>query len=58
MYRLKYIKPEISICNIQTTQIIASSNEVGGFCDDWCKLWHICQDRQRDKKCKDKEYRY
>ena len=55
MYRLQYIKPEISICNIQPTQIIASS-EYAGYCDDWCKLWHICHDRQRGKMCKDKEY--
>ena len=56
MYRLEYIKPEISICNIQPTKIIASSDEYAGYCNDWCKLWHICRDRQLGKLCKDKEY--
>ena len=47
----KYISPntEIVVCShstILTASIIAR-------CNNWCKLWHICRDRENGKPCGD-----
>ena len=54
-----YIKPCITIVNINSTNMLCSSedNETMRYvCSDFCKLWHICQDRKEGKFCRDKKY--
>ena len=52
-----YIKPCITIVSINSTNMLCSS-DVGmrHICSDFCKLWHICQDREEGKFCRDKKY--
>lgn len=57
----KYIKPASEEIAIRTEGIIASSgsyHESGVYCDDDCKLWHICRDRTRTKICEDKKSKW
>ena len=56
----EYIKPSMGVYAMQPSNIIASSASITdtlpGICNEWCKLWHICRDRQKYKKCYDKQY--
>lgn len=54
-----YIKPYITIVNINSISILSSSdyNTMEYVCSEQCKLWHICRDREIDKFCKDKKYK-
>lgn len=53
----EYIKPSMGVYDMQPSNIIASSTNTGPrMCNEWCKLWHICRDREKYKECYDKEY--
>lgn len=52
----EYIKPSMGVYAMQPSNIIASSASLPGICNEWCTLWHICRDRQKYKKCYDKQY--
>lgn len=57
--RKSYIEPYITIVSINRTNMLCSSNTDDGIrytCSEFCKLWHICQDREEGKFCKDKKY--
>lgn len=51
-----YKKPQIKVVDIKPTKILTSSSQYAGCCDDCCKYWHICRDREKGKLCKDKKY--
>lgn len=56
----KYVKPCITIVSISRTNMLCSSSydsTMRYICSDFCKLWHICQDRKAGKYCFDKEYK-
>ena len=53
----KYQIPKMIVVSIEDNDLICSS--IGGAryeCNDFCKLWHICRDRQQGKYCTDKIY--
>ena len=54
----KYIKPCITIVSINNTNTILCSSDVGmeHICSEFCKFWHMCQDRAKGKYCSDKKY--
>jgi len=56
----KYIKPCITIIDINRTNILCSSGtdkyNKTYICSEFCKYWHSCQDRHEGKYCRDKEY--
>lgn len=56
----KYMKPCITIISINSTDMLCSSyaSTMRYVCSDFCKLWHICQDREKGKFCKDKKYNW
>ena len=47
-----YKVPIIKIFQCVDSQPIMSSNRQY-TCDEYCKLWHICRDREKHKKCLD-----
>lgn len=49
----QYSKPIIKTFQYDDSQPIMSSKYE---CDEYCKLWHICRDRQKLKKCFDYKY--
>lgn len=49
----KYIKPNIRSIGVESCNILVSSNNKANICDEYCKLWHICRDRELGKLCKD-----
>lgn len=53
-----YVKPETIIFITSVSNIIANSygNSLGHHCNDWCKHWHYCRDRQEGRYCRDKKY--
>ena len=51
-----YIKPYITIIPIDRINILCSSGTSIYICSKYCKLWHICQDRDKGKYCSDKTY--
>ena len=54
----KYIKPIVVSCDLQPLAILASSfDDVCERikCNERCKIWHICLDRERNKRCLDKK---
>lgn len=53
--KVKYTTPKTSSVSIVCDNIIASSEE-RDLCNEWCKHWHFCQDRQVGKNCSDKKY--
>ena len=55
--KVKYTIPKTSSVSIVCANIIASSEE-RGLCNERCKHWHFCRDRQVGKDCSDKEYQY
>lgn len=44
----KYIKPNIRSIGVESCNILVSSNKAD-ICDEYCKLWHICRDRDKNK---------
>ena len=52
----KYVKPCISIVEIRDSRILCSSSSMDYHCSEYCKLWHLCQDRSKGKYCSDKKY--
>ena len=52
----KYIKPCITIVSINRANILSSSDTYKYLCSEFCKLWHICQDRLKGKYCLDIKY--
>lgn len=51
-----YKLPIIKIFQYVDSQPIMSSNNEKYICDEYCKLWHICRDRQKLKKCFDYKF--
>ena len=49
----KYIKPNIRSIGVGSYNILVSSNNKANICDAYCKLWHICRDRELGKLCND-----
>lgn len=47
----KYIKPNIRSIGVGSYNILVSSNNK--ICNRYCKVWHICPDRNKGKMCKD-----
>ena len=54
----RYIKPQITIIAISDSKILCSSNSMDYICSEYCKLWHICQDRLKGQYCPDIEYKW
>lgn len=52
----KYIKPYINVVEIRDSRILCSSSSMNYICSEFCKFWHLCQDRRRGKYCPDKKY--
>lgn len=52
----KYIKPCITTILIDRIDMLCSSDTSYHICSNACKLWHICQDRDKGKYCPDKTY--
>lgn len=54
---MKYIVPKTKTVRCSNSAILSSSNFRGGHCNDTCKLWHCCHDRDRleGRLCKDKK---
>ena len=48
-----YNKPIIKIFQCVDSQPIMSSNKEKYTCNEYCKLWHICRDREKSKLCFD-----
>lgn len=48
----KYITPNVEVIASNHCAILSSSNYVP-YCNDCCKLWHICRDRSKGKPCAD-----
>ena len=49
-----YIKPRISIIIIKTTNVICGSiNKYVPHCNEYCRLWHTCRDRDKSNTCED-----
>lgn len=59
-YNMKqeYIKPTITVFRVESDGIICSSDVHPHICNDDCKIWHICSDRERGNFCFDKKYKY
>lgn len=43
---------------ILATSKSESKRKIERHCDELCKLWHICQDRRKNKQCSDKKYKW
>ena len=54
---IHYIKPEITVINISAESMIAYSGYKVRPCNELCRYWHICRDREYNKECPDKEYK-
>ena len=53
----KYQTPKMIVVPIEDNDLICSSIDGARYeCDNFCKLWHICRDRQQGKYCLDKKY--
>ena len=52
----QYIKPCITIIEINNSGILCSSSPTYYSCSEDCKHWHFCHDRHIGKHCLDKEY--
>jgi hypothetical protein len=53
----KYTKPITEVYNLRRVSILTTSTYSQTTCDELCKFWHICRDRNLYKPCSDKEYR-
>lgn len=60
-----YVVPKSDLIEIGCEGIIASSGSYNSSidkhycrCDENCKIWHICLDRQLYKTCLDKKGKY
>lgn len=51
----QYNKPIIKIFQCVGSQPIMSSNKEY-LCNEYCKLWHICRDREKLKRCSDYKF--
>jgi hypothetical protein len=51
----QYSKPIIRIFRCVDSQPIMSSKKAY-TCNEYCKLWHICRDREKLKTCFDYKY--
>lgn len=55
--KANYQIPKMIVVSIEDNDLICSSICGAHYeCNDFCKLWHICRDRQRGKYCTDKIY--
>lgn len=56
----EYIKPTTTVFRIEPEGVICGSDARPYICNDDCKIWHICRDRdtRRGDFCIDKEYKY
>ena len=57
----RYNKPKMRIIEA-TINVICGSKHVPRreyipHCDEYCRLWHMCKDRNRFKKCKDFQFK-
>ena len=56
----EYIKPDSVVFRIESEVVICGSDAHPYICNNDCKNWHICRDRDttRGNYCPDKEYKY
>ena len=45
----KYVKPSMSAVSADLCSILSASGEQTNLCSSFCKLWHICRDREHGK---------
>lgn len=57
-YKKKYIKPNTQVIVTTPYSILASSDITTCKCDSYCKIWHICRDRESGKICKDYQSKF
>ena len=58
-YVKSYVTPCITVVSISKTNILRSSSDYETMmytCSEYCKLWHICQDRKDGKFCRDMKH--
>ena len=51
--KAKYKSPEISIITAPCSMLVSSAHP----CNNNCRLWHTCRDRERGKICGDFKYK-
>lgn len=51
MEKIKYINPNINIIAVPCSMLASSTKNYP--CNKYCKLWHICRDRELGKICED-----
>ncbi len=52
----EYIKPNMSITAVPCS-MLSSSIYKDHPCNNYCKFWHICRDREWGKICEDFRYK-
>ena len=54
MKKIKYIKPNTE--EIAVPCYMLTSSRIERLCNKYCRIWHICRDREQGKVCTDFQY--
>ena len=55
-FKRKYIEPKCAVIECSGLMLYAGSNNPKQYeCNQWCRHWHLCRDREPGTYCRDKE---